>query len=456
MQGRRLVTDGVLSDDFSRRGRRRSVHGRRVSRRAYLPPLAAIGVLLMSHFLFGAASPVSALFVSACLIAVSLLAVLFAGPRYVTFGMIIGAGVVWAFAVTGAAGHLDRAAPMLSVMFAAGAIWAVGYVCARQRGALDIVWAGLIWSSLIYCIWTFFLHIGDALAAAQGATSPSPQFDTPVSAAILFSLFALIASARILHVVKMMDAQALSNSAMIDRLFRDSLGGLLLFGFSLTCLALTGSRVGMLLMTSLLLIQIWWDTRAITQRDHRSVFVRTMAGLAPFVALGFAVWAVALAFLRDETIVRTAAHPEILPRLQRLQVYFSAWLEQPFFGHGLGSIDLVRDRLTTLANADALTAPGGAQNVALHWLVETGVVGTLVLALVIGAVHVGILRAFRTVKAPRTFLRLALIASLLFLLHGAMDSSLDLPSLIWLYALLLGAACGVAAYRRSSSEERTG
>jgi hypothetical protein len=60
------------------------------------------------------------------------------------------------------------------------------------------------------------------------------------------------------------------------------------------------------------------------------------------------------------------------------------------------------------------------------------------------------------VKAPRTFLRLALIASLLFLLHGAMDSSLDLPSLIWLYALLLGAACGVAAYRRSSSEERTG
>ena len=449
------MTDGVSSDDPSS-GVRRQRRTRRVLRRAYLPPLGAIGVLMMSHFLFGSASPVSALFVSACLIAVALLTVLFAGPRYVTFGMIIGAGAVWAFGVTGAAGNLDRAGPMLAVIFAAGAIWSVGYVCARQRGALDIAWAGLIWSSLIFCLWTFFLHIGDALAAAQGGANLSPEFDTPTSAAILFSLFALIASARILHVVKMMDAEALSNSAMIDRLFRDSLGGLLLFGFSLTCLALTGSRVGMLVITSLLLIQIWWDTRAITHRDHRSIFIRTIAGLAPFVGLGFAAWAVALAFLRDETVARSLAHPETLPRIQRLVVYFNAWLERPFFGHGLGSIEQVRDHAMTLANADALTAPGGAQNVLLHWLVEAGVVGSSILALAIFAIHFGILRAFKALKAPRTFLRLAFVASLLLVLHGTIDSSLDVPSLTWLYALLLGAACGVASARRPAPEGRTG
>ena len=448
------MTDAVLSDDF-RPGARRSKRSHRVSRRAYLPPLAAVAVLLMAHFLFGAASPVSALFVSACLIAVALLTLLFAGPRFVTFGMIIGAGVVWAFAVTGAAGNLDRAAPMLAVMFAAGAIWSVGYVCARQRGALDIAWAGLIWSSLIYCIWTFFLHIGDALAAAQSAATPSSEFDTPTSAAILFSLFALIGSARILHVVKMMDAEALSNSAMIDRLFRDSLGGLLLFGFALTCLALTGSRVGILLLTSLLLIQIWWDTRAITHRDHRSTFVRTAAGLAPFVGLGFAAWAIALGYLQDETVPRSLAHPEILPRVHRLEVYFNAWLERPLFGHGLGSIERVRDHAMTLANAEALAAPGGAQNVVLHWLVEAGVAGSLALATAILAIHLGILRAFRTVRAPRTFLRLAFVASLLLLLHGVVDSSLDVPSLIWLYSLLLGAACGGPASRRPTLEGRT-
>jgi hypothetical protein len=40
------------------------------------------------------------------------------------------------------------------------------------------------------------------------------------------------------------------------------------------------------------------------------------------------------------------------------------------------------------------------------------------------------------------------------LLHGMADSSLDLPSAVWLYALLLGAACGVATGRRSGSHEQ--
>jgi O-antigen ligase len=449
------VAESILGNDFGARseGSRKIA---RVSRRAYLPPLVALAVLLMSDFLFGAASPVSALFISACLIATALISILFAGPRHVAFGMIIGAGAVWAFAVTGAAGNLDRAVPMLAVLFSAGAVWSIGYVCARKRGALDIVWAGLVWSSLIYCVWIFFLHIGNALAAAQGVTATSAEFDTPTSAAILFGLFALIAAARILHVVKQMDAENLSHSAMIDRLFRNSLGGMLLFGFSLTCLALTGSRVGWLFTTAVLLIQIWWDMRAITQRDHRGVFIRTIAAITPLIAVGFVGWGVALAFLPDEAAVRGAANAEVLPRLQRLHVYFNAWMEKPFFGHGLGSIAMVRDHAMTLANADALSAPGGAQNTLLHWLVEIGVAGTATIVLALGAIHVGILRAFRTVKAPRTFLRLALIASLLFLLHGAVDSSLDLPSLIWLYALLLGAACGVATSRRTSSERRSG
>lgn len=449
------MADSILSDGFGMRSRRS--RSRRASKRAYGPPLVALAFLLLAHFLFGAASPVSALFVSACLIVAALITLLFAGPRHVTFGMIIGAGVIWAFAATGAAGSLDRAAPMLSVLFAAGAMWAIGYAAARQRGALDIVWAGLIWSSMVYCMWTFFLHISNIMAAAEGSAPINADFDTAPSSAILFSLFALIASARILHVVKRMDAEALSHSAMIERLFRDSLGGMLLFGFSLICLGLTGSRVGILLTTALLLIQIWWDMRAISSRDHRGALVKTMSMLAPLVAVGFIAWAVALAFLHDETAPHGAVgHPEILTRLQRLQVYFNAWLERPLLGHGLGSIAMVRNHAMTLANADALAAPGGAQNVALHWLVETGVAGTLALGAVIAAIHVGILRAFSTVKAPRTFLRLALIASLLMALHGAVDNSLDLPSLIWLYALLLGAACGVATYRRTGAESRTG
>lgn len=447
------MTSSVLGDRGAS-GSGRSTRRRHVSLQACLPPLLAIAFLALAHFLFGASSPVSALFVSACLIGAALLTVLLAGPRHVTFGMLIGAGAIWAFAVTGAAGRLDRALPTLAVLFAAGAVWTVGYVCARRRGVLDIAWAGLVWSSLVYCVWTFFRHIADALASAQGIAAPGPDFETAPTAALLFGLFALIAAARVLHVVKQMDAQSLSRAMMIDRLFRDGLGGLLLLGFSATCLILTGSRVGMLFAAAVLLFQAWWDTRAITGRDHRSRWVRVLAQATPLAAAAIAAWGVGLAYMRDETVIGAVASQDILPRLQRLQVYFAAWLEQPFLGHGLGSIAQVRDHAMTLANAEALGAPGGAQNVVLHVLVEAGAAGLVVLALALGAVHAGLLRAIGAVKAPRTFLRLAFAASLLMVLHGVADSSLDLPSAIWLYAFLLGAACGVAVFRRPSTESR--
>jgi hypothetical protein len=67
--------------------------------------------------------------------------------------------------------------------------------------------------------------------------------------------------------------------------------------------------------------------------------------------------------------------------------------------------------------------------------------------------HGRIIAALRSHRTPRTFLRLAAIASLLMLLHGVTDSSLDLPSAVWLYAFLLGAACGVATGSRPASEQ---
>jgi hypothetical protein len=96
-----------------------------------------------------------------------------------------------------------------------------------------------------------------------------------------------------------------------------------------------------------------------------------------------------------------------------------------------------------------MLAPGGAQNVFVHSLVEVGVAGLAALSVFIGAMHVRIAIALNKRPAPRTFMRLAFAVSLLLLLHGVSDSSLDLPGVVWLYALLLGAACGVATAKSS-------
>lgn len=420
----------------------------RVRRRDVIPALAAVLVLTLAHVLYGATQPMTALALSIGVVGAALALVFAAGSRHITLGMIAGAAALWLFAMTGAAGNLDRAAPGLAVLFAAGGMWIIGYICARKRGAFEIVWAGLVWSSFTYCAWMFFDQMGGALSGDEISTI-TDGFESPASASLIFGLLTLVGSARLLHVVKQMDADALARSEMIDRLMRDGLGGMLLLVFAISCLGLAGSRVGILLTTAVMLGHMWWDTRAITSRSHRGWIVRYASRLTPIVAIAFAAGGVTLAWLGDESIADRIGLSDALPHIQRLQAYIAAWLENPLLGHGLGSADSAGDRMMTLANAKAMLAPGDAQNVFIHLLVEAGVLGFGTVMLVIGAMHIRIVASLSRRRAPRTFPRLAIAAGALLLLHGVSDSSLDLPGVIWLYALLLGAACGIATTKSS-------
>jgi len=158
---------------------------------------------------------------------------------------------------------------------------------------------------------------------------------------------------------------------------------------------------------------------------------------------------IGLSWFYDESVLPGPGGSGTLPHLQRVEAYIQAWLQHPVTGYGLGSIDAVGDRATTLWNAKAMLAPGDAQNVFVHWLVETGAVGLGVLLLALAAIYGRVLVSMSARRAPRTFARLAVAAGMLMLLHGVSDSSLGLPSAAWLYALLLGAASGIATVKRS-------
>lgn len=428
-------------------------------KRAWIPPLVAVALLLAAHFLFGAARPMSALFLSGCLIVSGVVTLAFAGPRYATAGMLIVAAVIWGFGLIGWAGSLDLAAPHLAVLTAAGAMWATGYVCARQRGALDIAWTGLIWSSLVFCLYAFFRHVArsfgsEALTGATGLHAAA-GLDSPAAASVLFGLFAILGAGRVLHVVKQIDAEGVSRSETVDRLLSRGLGGLLLLGFAATCLVLTGSRVGMLFAASALLLHTWWDSRAIIDRPHRGKILVWLAYISPFLAIGLAGLGLFFAYVRDDSAAFSAIAGDDFARIQRLQTYFAAFLQKPVFGHGFGSLDEVRDAGMNLHNASALLVDGGPQNVVLSWLVQGGGAAFLAAFAVVAAMHVALARSLGIRRQPRTFLRLSLISSFFLLLHGVTDSSIDLPAAIWLYALIIGAGCGVAAAQRSSSGERT-
>jgi O-antigen ligase len=418
--------------------------------RDILPPLAAVGLLALAHLAYGAVQPVAALPLAAMITIVAIVAIIAAGPAHVTMGMAAGGGVIAVMGITGLAGPLSQSAPHLAVLFAAGSLWAIGYIAARHRQALGAVWSGLIWSGVGYCGLMFALH---ASSIASGRSAIVDAFETPANASLLFGLLAIVGLGRILHVVKQMDAEALPRARMLDQLLRDGVGGFLLVGLSLTCLAIAGSRAGILITLGVLAGHVWWDMLAIATRDHRGILTRLAAFVAPFVALGLMAWGISLAWLSDETVTPGLGAAEQLPNVQRIEAYMSAWMQSPAIGHGLGSISPIGNEATTLFNARAMLAPGEAHNVFVTWLVEAGIVGLALLVIAIGAMHARMFAALRTRRTPRTFLRLTVMAGLLILLHGVTDSSLDLPSAVWLYALLLGGACGVAAGRRPQPRE---
>jgi O-antigen ligase len=403
---------------------------------------------MAAHLLSGATHPVATLALSACLVCCALASLVLAGPRNVTAGMLVGMLLVWTYSLSGLGGLPDRAAPELASLFAAGAIWSVGYVCARNRGALDVTWTALILSSVGYCI-LIFSSQANAVLSSAGQVTIADGFRTPAEAALMFGLLAVIGWSRVLHVIKQMDSKALARSAMIDHLLRNGLGGILLMAFSLTCLAAVGSLVGAIFVAATLIGHAWWDMRAILEREHRSILMRIVARLAPLTALGLAVWGIYLAWFHDESITAGVGLSETPPHVQRFMAYFDAWLLRPVEGYGVGAVESVGNSSTTLWNAKAMLAPGGAQNVFLHWLVETGAIGASAITLVLAAIHLKIFAAIGSRGMPRTFLRLAVSAGVLLLLHGVSDSSLDIPSIAWLYALLLGAACGIATSGRS-------
>ena len=420
--------------------RRVSQEQPRTRLRDVLPAIAAALVIALANLAFGAVQPIAALTLSAAITVIAIASLAFAGPRSMTPGMLIGAAVIAIAAISGLAGPLNRASAPLAVLFAAGGMWTLGYLAAGRRTALSAGWSTLVWTSAAYCAWMF---IGSA-SAGDGNRLIADAFETPANAAVVFGLLAVLGLGRVLHVLKQVDADALLGLRMLDRLLRDALGGLLLLSLALACLLLTRSLPGILMTLGVLLGHGWWDTLAIMSRPHRGHAARIAVIAAPILACALAVWGVADGWLHDETVAPGIGLTDTLPNLQRFDAYSLLWLQSPMTGHGLGSLGVAGATVQTLDNAKATLAPGGAHNVFLPWLVETGFVGLALLLLALAAAHLRIMTTLTSRRAPRTFTRIAFAASGLLLLHGVTDSSLNLPSVTWLYALLLGIACGLA------------
>jgi O-antigen ligase len=415
----------------------------RTRRRDFILPLGAVLTLFVALILYGAEQKMASLVIAAAMSVSAAVALATSGPRSVPWPAAAALLMIWIYGFSTLAGDLGRAIPSLAILSAAVAAWSVGHVAARTRVSMDTAWAGLVWVGLAYSMWTFVSYIALIMNSA-GAISIAAGFSSPVSAAIVFGALTLVGCARVTHIIKRIDAEGLARSEVLDRVLRDGLGGLLLTGFSATCLVLSNSAAGLLMCAGASVALLWWDTRSILTRDHRSLWVRVLERAAPLIAILLIGGGIMLGWMADETVSSAAAGLGDDPRLQRVAAYLAAWRESPFFGHGFGSVEAVRDRSMTLANAIALQAPGDTQNVVLRWLVETGATGLALGVALIATPAIFVIRSLGNRKAPRTFARLSVVLGVFLLAHGATDSSLDLPAIFLLLAFVTGLSTGIA------------
>lgn len=125
-------------------------------------------------------------------------------------------------------------------------------------------------------------------------------------------------------------------------------------------------------------------------------------------------------------------------REQVAVAHWQAFLDSPLFGYGLGSYPEVNNQIMTVSNASALAVSVIQHNAYLQWLEEAGIVGALpMFALIAVILGTTAWRAFQR-KRNRTLIVGLLAASVVVLLHAAVDVSLNTPSFEAFWAMLLG------------------
>ncbi|MNS02622.1 O-Antigen ligase [compost metagenome] len=216
----------------------------------------------------------------------------------------------------------------------------------------------------------------------------------------------------------------------------------------IVCLTLTASRSALALAAILGPLMV--AALLLKARPRQGIWVAGAAAVFGLGLTGLIIFADRGVFVRlSETTVDAS------DRWSILSAYWTAFLQSPVHGFGLGTAPTLAKMSMTPDNYDALWNIRAVHNVYLQWLVEGGVVGaTLMFATLACLILLAVKGAMRGVFSS---LAPFFAIDLVFLVQGLSDYPLQIPSLAMTWALFLGLQTAVAAApvrrRRTSSPE---
>lgn len=411
--------------------------------------------LLFAHLYAGADTPAVAAVFVAIFCGLFLLASIAFRFRNITIGFGIIAVLFFAWMGLGLFGNWHQAQHEVLCLIAAGAIAALGYTIGHSAGGLRHAWAALIWTLLAFAltavlIFTFQFSETRSLSVRLGGA-----FNSPNTAATLLGVAALIGLSKILVRFQNASFAARTRSDRITRLAGKEFASIALAMIAIGGLLFTVSRAGIIFSLLAAFSLVAFELSRMRRRGQVSMLK------SRGFAIGSSLLAVFVMLLAISGEINPNVDEALLEnssgRLETFKIYWSVFLEKPWFGHGLGSFNAINDQITTLENAATLQPLGAVHNVILQWLVQQGIVGVLAMTLVFGLIFYPIIRALMLPSTkPRNFLRVVIAITFLVFAHGMVDYALEIPSVMWTFSYILGLAAGYASViqvRPKKSEE---
>lgn len=405
-------------------------------------------VLFFAHLDQGADRPLATMIYSSVAAIGFACLILSSGFRNVTPSMALITMIYIAWMLIGGFGDWTTARYEAGALAAAGALAGIGYIIGGQAKAFKLAWTSVNASLLLFAVLAIvtFADVAGGIALAENARFDgrlSAGFGSPNTAATLFGLATLTAMSKLALRLANPRMNRLSKS---DRIYYFAQSEYISFGlliFAGVALLLTISRAGIFISLACLSILIIVELLRLSRSGRFSIFrkrrIQIPLGLVLSVGLIAALTGEINPYNPEPLLTNSAS------RMVLYETYISIWLEKPVFGHGLGSFNALNDANTTLDTAAYLVSIGAAHNVIIQWLLQQGVVGLLLMTLVIGWIIAPIITALsRESNQPRHFLRMSLLATLLVFTHGIVDYALEIPSVMWTYAYILGLAAGLA------------
>ena len=394
--------------------------------------------LMLSHFSAGDDLPAVIILFGLAIIVSFSLALVFSRFEDVTPGMATIALIFLTWFAFGLFGPLSQSSHEIMSLATAAAVLGGGFIIGKRADALSWAWSCLVWSLLIFVSLALFSHMNTRLGFDFTA-----GFGSANTAATLMGIGLLLAGAKLVFRLQDRKMARLTRPERINRLVQKEFPSLILLILGSIALVLTVSRAGIFISLSALVLLVGFELRRVSSSGRFRFMRRKSFWIPASIVVG------SILFLAITGEINPSESELLLTnsssRLQMFDTYASIWAERPWFGYGLGSFNELNDRHTNLQNAAVMVPIGAAHNVILQWLLQQGIIGLTMMIIVFGIIFYPILKSLASpARAPRSFLRLSIAMTILVFAHGMVDFALEIPSVMWTYAYVLGLAAGFA------------